>query len=788
MDLSKKVGNLSTNESVDASIEALITFMCDVLRDVEEYRKILEDEYKDCNLELKKKKSSISYEDYKRIEKLYDKFEKQLSRFSEAFTQDYLDILTVGLELSNLRVKHGAAMREYDKFELEDKKFAKKATNLARKIERIIKKHDKLAVVYNTQIDKLDTFHKHLEKQLIIYTTNYDRKFVIPVKDYIAEFRSVKSDDTYKKKAQIISDHLKGMLKRMNKSGYRSPFVRISKLEDVNFDSDDKGERKRKGDGSGIDGAKRRNAAASDKPLLDETQIGLPNLQRVSSNAFQFESSQDARSQDDILSSEQSSSNASEEIVEHSDVSESGPGSSASGFEETGETGMINSQQNMEILKINGEEMDNDEASEIDRSVEHLRNKELTTDLDPDDRSSPERSRISKYKSKTLKTSEGIREERRQESKGKSRNSIMLLRGVNDEFGEESDNDADNDNQNKSSELGNKFGASESKEVRFDLEKKDLNNKKRLQSKIDQMRKNLRKKSKINPENPQISKPQVYDMVDKDLIASGQTIFGKLLELERQKKIKKELLSYRDGNEDSGENAAPTTRLESDVTASDSEGLQSEDKGSSDSDGSSDSANNLVRLAQKRRQEENDDPYYDVLEHYVPISKRRMVPRRRIKSDVTASDSKGLQSEDKRSSDSDGSSDSANNLVRLAQKRRQEENDDPYYDVLEHYVPISKRRMIPRRRIKSDVTASDSKGLQSEDKRSSDSDGSSDSANNLVRLAQKRRQEENDDPYYDVLEHYVPISKRRMVPRRRIKSDVTASDSESSDDSDSDSD
>ncbi|XP_044581572.1 uncharacterized protein LOC123263100 [Cotesia glomerata] len=681
MNFNKKVGNLATNVSVDESIEALITFMCDVLNDADKYRKILEDEYNDCKSELQKKTSSVFHDDYTRIEQLCDKFRTQLKRFSKAFTQDYLDILTVALELYNLRVEHGSAMKEYDRFELEDKKFVKKATNLARKIERIIKKHDKLAVVYNTQIDKLDTFHKHLEKQLIIYTTNYGRKFVIPVKDYIAEFRSIKSDETTKKKGEIISDHLNDMLKRMSGNGDGSPLIRISKLEDVNFDHNAKDERKRKSEGSESDEAKKSKAARSDKPSSNGTQIPR------SSAGNQYNDQPNV----------QRSSNASQEKMKHSDGLGSGSASLASKLDP-------NDRSRPETL-----------TKSIYRST----------------------------KSKTAEDiREDKRKEQSNRLKSKSQNLVMSRRGVPQDLGEETDSDAVNYNQNENSsssensEPGNQNIAPTSS-LKSDVTASNSESSySYLEGSSESEPASLASEFENIGETGIINSQQIMDYPETDEEEIDDSHAARKIDGPVEHLRSRGLTTHMDPNDGSSSERSTKNKYKGNRSKTHEdirENIREERKKNS-----KDKSQNLVikrrGVEEEFRKESDSDVVNDSLsenssssDNSEPDNKKR-APEKRLESDVTASELQGLQSDDKGSSDSDGSSDLTNDSGRLAQKRHREKNDDPDYDVLENFAPISKKKLVSRRRLKSDVSASDSESSDFDsasgdyDSKSSDSD------------------------------------------------------------------
>ncbi|CAD6202627.1 GSCOCG00009685001-RA-CDS, partial [Cotesia congregata] len=749
MNSSKKVGNLATDVSVDESIEALITFMCDVLNDTEEYRKILENEYNDCKTELQKNTSSVSHDDYTRIEKLCDKFQTQLNRFSKAFTQDYLDILTVGLELYNLRVEHGSAMKEYDRFDVEDKKFVKKATNLARKIKRIIKKHDKLAVVYNTQIDKLDTFHKHLEKQLIIYTTNYDRKFVIPVKDYIAEFRSVKSDKTTKKKGQIISDHLNDMLKRMSGNGDGSPLIRISKLEDVNFDRNAADERKRKGEDSESDEAKKRNAAESDKPSSNKTRIPREtagnqynvqqNVQKSSRPSQIGSLLKSGSRRDNLPNLQRLSPNASQENMEHSDGLELGLAS-------------------------------------------------LASKLHPNDRSSSETLTKERYRENRSRNLEGIRENKREErkkiSKDNLQNLVMSRRGVPQNLGEESDSDAVNDNQNEnSSSLDNSQPDNKNippiSRLESDVAASDsANSNSYSEGSLESGPPSLASEFESIGETGMINSPHIMDYPEIDDEEIDDSDEASKIDSPVEHLRKEELITDLDPTDESSPKSSTKNRYKgnrSKTLENIRENIREKRKKNS-----KDKSQDLVVKLRGVKEESGEDSDSDAVndnqnenssssENSEPDNKK-IASEKRLESDVTASELQRLQSEDTGSSHSDSTNDSG----KLAQKRHLEENEDPYHDVLEYSAPISKKMLVSKRKLKSDVTASDSEGSQSEDKGSSHSDSTNDSVRPLL----KRHREKNDDPYHDVLEYSAPISKRKMVSIKKLKSDVTASDSE----------
>uniref|UniRef100_UPI0031CCD6E9 tanabin n=1 Tax=Microplitis demolitor TaxID=69319 RepID=UPI0031CCD6E9 len=231
-------GIKKTSVIINDSITSLINFMNNLQMYVDICRNRIKEDYKKYLSKLPKDMSESLHDQYERSDMLYNKFNKLLNKFSVAIAQDYTDILTVGTEINGLRQKYELMVAEFNNFMTSQYKDANYTRNVKKKLkefERVVRKHNKLVVTYNNQIERLITFDKHLKMNVIIYMSNHKRKFVIPVKDYVEEFESLVDDDTYKARGQVISRYLMDMVGKLNNASPGFPLIPIAKLEKIDF-------------------------------------------------------------------------------------------------------------------------------------------------------------------------------------------------------------------------------------------------------------------------------------------------------------------------------------------------------------------------------------------------------------------------------------------------------------------------------------------------------------------------------------------------------------------------
>ncbi|XP_057335003.1 titin-like [Microplitis mediator] len=234
-----------TSVTIHDSITSLMNFMNDLQIYVDDYRNDIKKDYKKYLSKLPKDMSESLHDQYERIDMLYNKFNKLLNKFSVAIAEDYTDILTVGTEINGLRQKYQVMVAELNNFitsQYKDGNYSKNVKNKIKEFEKVVRKHNKLVVTYNNQIERLNTFNEHLKMNVIMYTSNHKRKYVIPVDDYAEEFESLIGDDTYKARGQVISRYLKEMVGKLNNASPGFPLIPIAKLEKIDFHDNIKAE------------------------------------------------------------------------------------------------------------------------------------------------------------------------------------------------------------------------------------------------------------------------------------------------------------------------------------------------------------------------------------------------------------------------------------------------------------------------------------------------------------------------------------------------------------------